>query len=34
MNIVNEIYKVMLLEDGEQQENLARDYKKNYKIIF
>ena len=28
MNIVNEIYKVMLLENGEQHDNLARDYKK------
>ena len=28
MNIVNEIYKVMLLQNGEKHDNLARDYKK------
>ena len=28
---MNEIYKELLLENGEQHENIARDYKKKLK---
>ena len=34
INIVNEIYKEMLLENGEQHENIARDYKKKLKDLL
>ena len=34
INIVNEIYKEMLLENGEQCENIARDYKKKLKDLL
>ena len=34
INIVNEIYKEMLLENSEQHENIARDYKKKLKDLL
>ena len=34
INMVNEIYKEMLPENGEQHQNIARDYKKKLKDLL
>ena len=33
INIANKIYEEMLLENGEQRENIAKDYKKKLKEL-